>query len=328
MEVFFNLHAFQKDSAVYKACIRLINLLSSGGDSIILMEKYTRDIRKADYVVCSSIWQVLFTWFYLLGSRTRIVFWIQGVVAEESFLKKKSKSRYLILKLVEKISLIFSDAYIYVSPYMMEFYSDSRFVKNKPILIVPCISDLNYDNSPKIPNSFCYLGGMAEWQNFPTIIKMMNEINENYPQSTFKIATKELDICKKIIDDFGSEKIKAKIKLYSLSSKKEIENFLSTCEYGFLIRDDIIVNQVSSPIKMAEYLSCGVNLITTSAVRSYSPLLKEAGIILDSFNDIGKISFNADSLAALKLYEELFSQHSAEIKVKLFLEELRVQKYV
>lgn len=320
MIMFFNVNNISKKSAVYKAYIRLANNLSK--DNPIFFEKYSTSIRDSDFIVCANIWHVLFTWFYLLGSKTKIIFWVQGAIAEESYLKHNSKFKFYVLKFLEKICLFFSDAYIYVSPYMKDFYSENKSVKNKPALIFPCISDLHYDGSKKYPYSFCYLGGMSAWQNFPKIVTMMSFINQKIPESLFKIATNEIDICKKIIDEYASKELKEKIFLSSLSSKEEIEKFLSNCEFGFLIRDDIVVNHVSSPIKLAEYLSCGVNIITTPAIRSYSPLLEDAGIILHSEKDLDKANFKANLSTALKLYTKLFSKESVENNVKFFLQEL------
>lgn len=317
----FNLNNISKSSAVYKAYIRLANSLSK--DRPLFFENYNISIRNYEFVVCANIWHVLFTWFYLIGSKTKIIFWVQGAIAEESYLKHNSKFKFYMLKLLEKICFYFSDAYIYVSPYMMEFYSRNKSVNNKPALVFPCISDLKFNGNKKQPNSFCYLGGMSAWQNFPKIITMMSSINQKIPNSVFRVATKEIDICNKIIDQYASQSLKEKIFISSLSSKQEIEDFLSNCEFGFLIRDDIIVNHVSSPIKLAEYLSCGVNIITTPAIRSYSSLLEDAGIILNSEKDLDTVNFKANISTALKLYDTLFSKKSVENNVKNFLQQLR-----
>lgn len=320
----FNLYKISKESSVYKAYYRLIFLLSG---SSLKSENYINSyegIRNFDYIVCANIWQILQTWVHTIGSNTKIIFWIQGVVAEESYLKNKSKMRFYILKMIEFFCLYLSDAYIFVSPYMKDVYSSKNIVRGKPNLVIPCVSDLDYKHVGKKPLSFCYLGGMSEWQNFPTIVKMMSEINDKYPQSSFKIATNETILASSVIDNCASDNLKNKIKLCSLFSKKDIEEFLSECEFGFLIRDDIIVNQVSSPIKMAEYLSCGVNVITTKAIRSYSPLLGQAGIIIESIADINIINFKANTEAALKLYNEMFSQDSVQQEVNLFVNQLRV----
>lgn len=320
--IVFNMYKISKDSAVYKAYKRLIMLFSNGKfEAELILNDYKKN-EKFDYIVCANIWQVLQSWLHIIGSKKKIIFWIQGAVAEESYLKNNSKIRFYILKIIENICLYLSDAYIFVSPYMKEFYSSKITVKDKPNLIVPCISDLEYHSVEKVPLSFCYLGGMSEWQNFPKIIQMMTKINEKYPHSSFKVATNETLIANDVISNFASTTLKNKIQLCSLSSKKEIEEFLSTCEYGFLIRDDILVNQISSPIKMAEYLSCGVNIITTQAIRSYSPLLSNAGIIIEKIDDINNINFQADTGAALNLYNEVFSQDAVQQSVKLFISQL------
>ena len=320
MDIRFNVNKISSKSAVYKAYIRLANSLSN--DTPNVFEKYDSSLKKADYIVCANIWQILKTCQHTLGSKTKIIFWVQGVVAEESYLKNGSKIKFNILKAIENICLKLSDAYIYVSPFMKDYYSKNKATNNKPYLIFPCISDLTYNSKPKTPNSFCYLGGMAKWQNFPTIVKMMNEINTIKPNSIFKIATPEIDTCQTILNKAATPELKNKIQICTLHTKKEVENFLSDCEYGFLIRDDILVNQVSSPIKLAEYLSCGVNVITTPAIRSYTPLLKQAGIIVVPNQDLTNQEFNANTQFALDLYLKLFSKQAVDNNVKDFLQSL------
>lgn len=312
----------KKDSAVIKAYSRLEDIFKSSSDLDILSQ-YSSNIRNCDYIICANIWHVIKMKFYLIGSKAQIIFWVQGTVAEESFLKNDSKIRFSLLKVIENICLYLSNAYIFVSPYMKDMYSRKKYVKNKPALIIPCVSDLVYNNQTKVPYSFCYLGGMSKWQCFPSIVRLMNIIDNKYPKSIFKVATNELDLCNKIIKDNASEALASKIQVCSLSSKEQIEDFLGNCSYGFLIREDILLNNVSSPIKMAEYLSCGVNVITTKAIRSYYSLLNNAGIILDSNNSIENFDFKEDVNAALELYKEVFSQDSTRKNLDVFINDLR-----
>ena len=113
--------------------------------------------------VCANIWHVLYLKCKALVKlkKIKIIFWVQGAVAHESFLKNKSYFRFSILWLLEYISLIFSDFYIYVSPYMKEYYEKKFFTLNKKSIVIPCISDLNQNIKIKRnPDNYCYIGGM------------------------------------------------------------------------------------------------------------------------------------------------------------------------
>lgn len=325
MKIAFNLNKIHKSTSVYKAYSRLINMFPKNASICVRFDSYTSNIRKNNYIVCANIWQVLLTSIVVMGSDCKIIFWVQGAIAEESFLRNRSKLRFVLLKAIEHISLYLSDAYIFVSPYMKDLYSKRKYVGCKPSLVVPCISDLEYHEQNKHPYSFCYLGGMSKWQCFPETLELMNKINEAHQQSTFKIATNDLESCKKMIKEYASEDLINKIQLLSLESKTEIESFLSECSYGFLLREDILLNNIASPIKLAEYLSCGVNIITTKAVRSYAPFLGSAGIILDTPMHYAKLiekELQPDTAAALKLYKDMFSPTVAESKIKQFITEL------
>lgn len=322
MKIIFNYNGISKSSSVYKAYSRLTSFFFIDKDNDIYFEEYSLSMRNYDYIVCANIWQVLITKLFLLGSRCKIIFWVQGAVAEESLLRNRSYIRFFILKAIENMCFYLSDAYIFVSPYMKEFYNKKPYVRKRPSLIFPCISDLTYNKNKKTPLSFCYLGGMSVWQCFPDTVNLMNKIENNYPESVFKVATNDPASCIQIIKERASKELVSKLEVYSLKSKKEIEDFLGDCSFGFLIREDSFLNNVSSPIKMAEYLSCGVNVITTSAVKSYAHLLGDAGIVLDSNLDIENIFFKGNVNAALEVYDNIFSEGSLRDNFEVFIDEL------
>lgn len=277
--------------------------------------------------VCANIWHVLYLKCKALVKlkKIKIIFWVQGAVAHESFLKNKSYFRFSILWLLEYISLIFSDFYIYVSPYMKEYYEKKFFTLNKKSIVIPCISDLNQNIKIKRnPDNYCYIGGMSKWQNFETIIEMMNIIIENNNGAKFSVATNDLKTCNNQLEKMATNKLLKVTSVVSLSSKQEIENFLSAASFGFLIRDDIVVNNVASPIKLAEYFSCGINVISTKGITSYTNLIEQAGFVINENNldSIKEIKFIANEKEALRIFDENFSANSISNAVDIFLKDL------
>jgi hypothetical protein len=88
-----------------------------------------------------------------------------------------------------------------------------------------------------------------------------------------------------------------------------MECFLSKFEYGFLLREECVVNNVSSPIKLAEYLACGVNVIMSSSIKSYYPIVKlyNAGLVLNSPDHFNVSQLSFDLKNALSAYKEIKS---------------------
>ncbi|WP_432260469.1 hypothetical protein [Cupriavidus sp. TMH.W2] len=182
------------------------------------------------------------------------------------------------------------------------------------------------ENVYRNPFSYCYLGGMAPWQNFEIIVRLMSGVVRGNPEAFFSVATKEVEECWKILSSVASDELLGKVKVVSLSKKSEVQDFLSSQQFGFLIRDDHVINNVSSPIKLAEYLSCGVNVVTTNAIRSYSPVLGVAGHIIEFSSEadvilVGEFSYPGSDVS-IGVFERHFSVKSAMNAIEVFLCEL------
>jgi hypothetical protein len=163
---------------------------------------------------------------------------------------------------------------------------------------------------------------MSAWQRFDAIVQMFNILAQTEPDATLHIATGELQTAQKIIQTYLNPQLRDRITLQSINNRATMENFLNTMQYGFLIREDDPVNNVSSPIKLAEYLSCGVNVIISSSVTSYAPLIEsyEAGISVDLVDDIDKLStFTPSPRHAIQLYQDHFSESLLVEKYKSIL---------
>lgn len=259
---------------------------------------------------------VMFTTLYgvlakVLKSK-EIYYWVQGSVPEESFLRNKSKLKYYILSLIEFLALSVADKKIFVSDEMQKHLELKYRKKYAHSIIVPCVSEFQYDGSTKEKDSFVYIGGISAWQRVDLMLEIFNDIKKTKPQAKLYIATLEKEKASSLIQQYLNEKHHKDVQLLSITDRKEIPKFLSTKEYGFLIRDNIIVNRVSSPIKLAEYLSCGVNVILSSAVKSYAPQIQEekAGIELEEDHRLSfKLeAFTPNSVNAIKCYDKYFSK--------------------
>lgn len=327
--IYFDLN----NKAVEKAYDRIYNLFDTNKIKILTKKELESHLalkdEKNDIFVCANIWHVLYLKYKALVAlkRVKIIFWVQGAVAHESFLKNKSHFRFLILWILEYISFIFSDFYIYVSPYMKEYYEKKTLASGKKSIVIPCISDLNQNLEIKRDSEkYCYIGGMSKWQNFDIIIKMMNIIVENNNEAKFSVATNDLVVCHAQLKELATAKLLKVTSVVSLSSKQEIENFLSAASFGFLIRDDIVVNNVASPIKLAEYLSCGVNVISTKGITSYKNLIEQGGFIVNDKNldTIQGTKFEASEEKALEVFKENFSINSVLNNVDTFCKEIGV----
>ena len=144
----------------------------------------------------------------------------------------------------------------YFKKYML---STNKFNKNS-ILINSCLVDesFRFDETErikirkelKIRNDEVLLiftsGGTANWQNNDMIIKLADK------------GIKVLNLSK--------HEINYKNVITKFVDYREVPNYLSAADIAFIWRDKSIVNKVASPVKVSEYLACGLPIIHNCTV--------------------------------------------------------------
>lgn len=325
-------------SAVDTAWRRLVGLFAQFGCHISEIGRaqggsygeQLRALRSARYVLCATVWHVLFARLLVFGSEGRIIYWVQGLLPEESYMRHQSKLRWILLRVIEYLSFRCAFAIVYVSPGMQSFYERRyRFAAMKEAVNVPCTSDLVMSKaSVRKANAYCYLGGMATWQRFDIVVQLMNVVLRHTPNAHFSVATPDVDLCKSILCKHASMDLLERTRVVRLDSKGAVAEFLSAQEFGFLIRDDNPVNNVASPIKLAEYMSCGVCVIGTAGVSSYADVIRVAGYLIQSDSAISEGAIpRFEYLGAEKIiaeYNRRFSNDAIRASFVDFLSRLRI----
>jgi len=261
----------------------------------------------------------------LFNRKIKTFFWVQGLIDEEDYFSRKSKMRFYIFKLLMIVCLRLSSKLVVVTEYMFKILVDNYGCNpNKEYLILNCKSRVHYNGSTKIPNSLCYIGGLSKWQNVDKSLQFFNELCKENEQFSFYIATFDHEELRRLINLHIDEIFKKNIHLVKVKESEDVEKFLSQMQYGFLIRDNLLLNNVASPIKLAEYLACGVNPIMSPCLIDFKNTIiqKEAGIILadtfiDSIKDLKR--HNHSSQKALLAYKASFDLLIHDKKLNIFL---------
>ena len=129
---------------------------------------------------------------------------------------------------------------------------------------------------------FIYSGSIAGWQSF--------ELLNNFFKTTLKLSSNN-----KVL--FLSDKDKSITELQSrfpdqVFNKKvphiEVPNFLVSGDYGILLREQSVTNNVASPVKFAEYLACGLGVVISENLGDYSSFVINHKCGYDINNTIDK----------------------------------------
>lgn len=200
-----------------------------------------------------------------------IIHWFQGVTPEEvdfyemPWIKKAlSKIRYSIL---ERMILKNSNLNFFVSNTMLLHYRKKYGYLNDNNYIMPCFNQplldtAFYDEKYSKP-SFVYTGNLAKWQCFEPMVALFKQIKDRLPEATLTIYTKEADKAQVLLNKYGVE---AEIKYVPYQQlSEEIKRY----KYGFILREDNVVNNVATPTKMNSYLASGIIPIYTNVVGAY-----------------------------------------------------------
>ncbi len=265
-------------------------------------------VKRKDYALITDLRD--FAKLYLLGHR-RFIFWYQGVTPEEVYLMSGSKIRYSIFSFFEKLSLKAIKYKIGVSNYLFKHFEEKYNIslKDGSYFIMPCFNNLlNKDSFYKEGkyenNIFCYAGGTAVWQGFDEMVRIYGEIEKKHPNVFFRIYSKEYDRAKEIISKY-------KIKNYSVESlpPTEVDQALSSCKFGFIIRENNVINNVATPTKFGTYIGNGVIPIYTPAIKAFEDLSKEFKFLCCS--TIDEIVNNVDDyLDTSVAADDVFNEYS------------------
>lgn len=221
---------------------------------------YSLDLLNNDDVVI-TIQAMAFAEVWLRRNRKRnIINWYQGIVPEEAMcLFEKSISRYFrywLWCLLERIALKNAKRNIFVSEAMLTHYQQKYNYKKENYFIMPCFNQelrlSSFSEEKYRTPSFVYAGSLSRWQCVEETLVLYKGIKRRLPDASLTILTKEIDKAKMLCDKY---EVEATVKFVPSA---ELQDTLSCYKYGFIVRDDIAVNNVATPTKMNSYMAAGV----------------------------------------------------------------------
>ena len=230
--------------------------------------------------------------YYLHGYHNFAV-WQQGATADESFMRNHSKIRRFVLNQIDIFCMKKAKFILFVSEYMRKHYErlSKRNYSNKSY-VMPCFNEvldegLLFDKDYS-KNVFTYVGSLDLWQCFRETAKLYVEIENRVENCFFKVLTFQVDEAKSILQEVGA-------KNYSVNCvpKEQVKNELKECTYGFIIREDSIVNRVATPTKISSYLSSGVIPIFSSCLKDFENSVKgmKCAYVVDNEDIDGMVDF-------------------------------------
>lgn len=204
---------------------------------------------------------------------SRILFDNRGLPLEESEMRYKDKKIHVINRKKKRIALNYAkshcDMYNFVTNAMREYVVQTyRYNAQLPFTIIPTlyhpesVDAAGWDKVVQIekyePSQMVisYIGSTASWQSTSQLIDIITKIATKYKNSRFMILTKgTIPEIENLPPD-----IRDRLTVKGVPHS-QVKYYLKMSDFGLVIRDDNIVNQVAAPTKIAEYLTAGVSML-------------------------------------------------------------------
>ena len=301
--------------AINEATIFYVNIikdaLESEKNKVIFKESLDFELKKDDFILTIRLRDFLKS--YLKYKTENTIYWFQGIQPEEYLmLNNYTAKAKIVKKALDKLeSWVLKKAKyaFFVSDRMKQHFETKHNHKTENSIIIPCfnkhINKEMFFNTKK-EASFVYAGSLFAWQCFDKTILLFKEIQKQLPEASLTILTNEIDKAKEDIE--ALEISNYEVKFVPL---QQLDDELSKYKYGFIIRDNILINNVSTPTKMSSYLSVGLIPIYTDVIEDFNINLKNYPyqIVLNHTQDLRQwssdiISFNKENLTISEQYKE------------------------
>lgn len=216
------------------------------------------------------------------------------------------------------------DKILAVSHALVNYWEAEYSFVSKKHVVIPCtLSEdfvFNFPKQHEISNlkkeiGFCetdivfvYSGSAAGWQSFSLVKKILAPLLDK--NKNVKLLWLSNDFNEN--SDFVI-KYKARIKTNWLKPA-DVRKYLLAADYGILYRENSITNSVASPVKFAEYLSCGLKIVVSNNLGDFTDFVKKhsCGVIGDELFFVEQVNYmdkvNYHTLAMTHLVKENFTK--------------------
>lgn len=223
----------------------------------------------------------------------------------------------------EKRAVNKTDYRISVSTKLINYWDKSFQYKQNNHVVIPCTLDsgfnINLFNDEQIEKLrikqgfrkedivLVYSGSTAGWQSFSTIGDILGKLLFSNKNFKLLFLTGHDEYIQKMMDKHPGQVFNKWVKF------NEVQDILLACDYGILVREQSVTNQVASPTKFAEYLSAGLPVLISENLGDYTNFVRvqSCGQIINESAEIKltKPTFE-QKLNALKLAENYFTKLS------------------
>jgi hypothetical protein len=226
---------------------------------------------------------------------------------------------------LEKAALRGSAAQLAVSHHLQAWWKDEFDFTPQNCEVIPCtLSELFLEQFPteeeikkkraqlgfsETDTVLVYSGSSAGWQSFELVDKYLYTLMDKNERIKLLFLSNHIPRQARVFTEFADRIISQWVK------PGEVRGLLLAADHGLLVREKSVTNEVSSPVKFAEYLSCGLNVTISEGIGDFTDFVREneCGSVVSSNLDFEPLPYTK-KLQNYQLAIKHFSKTSEFIK--------------
>lgn len=220
----------------------------------------------------------LVEWGKIVCPHIKVFADIHGAVVDENLYVNPSinKKKLDSIRETDQYTTQAADYVLCQSDEMKRYIESNYDVLPEKICVYRCGYDANLfklNNSVRLQTRkelgigendilFVYSGGLHKWQKVDDSLRLFNNYHHYNSKSKMLILTGDGDMLSEMMSQEEFSSIRDAVISTSVPFQS-VPAYLNACDVAFLIRDNHVMNAVASPTKLAEYLACGLPVISS-----------------------------------------------------------------
>ncbi|MCC6384774.1 MAG: hypothetical protein LC117_10990 [Bacteroidia bacterium] len=193
---------------------------------------------------------------------------------------------------LEKRAVLESDYRIAVSEKLVDYWRDRYSYSANHHVVIPCLLNSSFgflhlnrlerkairlkSGIKEDATVLAYSGSVSGWQSFGLVKQSLEPLlrkNKNTVLLFMSAADNHID---QLLQEFPGQVFRIWVK------HQEVSSLLAACDFGILIRNHSVTNQVASPTKFAEYLGAGLPVLISEGIGDYTDFVRkhQCGMVL------------------------------------------------
>ena len=264
---------------------------------LVLLNHYFKNVYKYEKIIFQTRLTSL-SYVYALMKwlpKTKFIFDARGAYTVErehvnKDLKENTKDKITgyLSKLSEKVMINKADVIFCVSVALKKYYLAKYNLNSNKFFVFPGAADNDlfvYKESLRIKLRnelslksneilIAYSGSLKKkWEIPDKIFSFFRDLRMKDLRFKLLLITPDIDFANKFIRDYGFEDVVFVKKV----ERHMVNNYLNAADLGLLLREDVVMNNVASPTKFAEYLITGLPVIISKGVHDFAVNIQDTG---------------------------------------------------